>query len=106
VPWPRSERGDRLGYVKLAPLFVDYISTQIVSGLVRDGVIQVADPDSAADTVARAFAADLMVEDRLNEEVREILKTHSDEMTRRGVQYHEMFKMIKAELVRKRKLIL
>jgi hypothetical protein len=92
--------------VKLAPVFVDYISMQIVEGLLRDGVIQVADPDSATVMVARAFADDLMVEDRLNEEVREILRTHSDEMTRRGIQYHDMFKMIKAELVRKRKLIL
>jgi len=47
-----------------------------------------------------------MVEDHLNEEVREIMKTYADEMTRRGVQYHDMFKMIKQELVRKRKLIL
>ena len=30
----------------------------------------------------------------------------SDEMQRLGVQYHDMFRMIKAELVRKRKLII
>ena len=92
--------------MRLSPALVDHISDQIVAGLERDGAIRTEDPGSAGQTVARAFAGDLMVEDRLNEEVREILKTHSDEMTRRGVQYHEMFKMIKAELVRKRKLIL
>ena len=92
--------------MKLSPALVDHISGQIVAGLTRDGAIKTSDPDSTAYAVARAFSEDLMVEDRLNEEVREILRTHSDEMTRRGVQYHEMFKMIKTELVKKRKLIL
>ena len=92
--------------MRLPPALVDHISTHIVSGLLKEGVISVEDPDEASALLAQAFSGDLMVEDRLNEEVREILKTHSDEVTRRGVQYHDMFKMIKAELVRKRKLIL
>ena len=92
--------------MKLPPVLVDHISSHIVSGLISEGVIAVEDPDEASALLAQAFSGDLMVEDRLNEEVREILKTHADEMTRRGVQYHDMFKMIKAELVRKRKLIL
>ena len=70
------------------------------------GLLETDDPGAAASAAAGAFSDDLQVEDRLNDEVREILRTHSDEMTRRGVQYHDMFKMIKAELVRKRKLIL
>jgi hypothetical protein len=48
----------------------------------------------------------LGVEDRLNEEVREILSKHSDEMRRTGVSYQEMYKKVKGELARQRKLIL
>jgi len=92
--------------MKLPPALVDHISGHIVTGLLKEGVIRIEDPEEASALLAQAFSGDLMVEDRLNEEVREILKTHADEMTRRGVQYHDMFKMIKAELVRKRKLIL
>ncbi|HKY33650.1 MAG TPA: DUF507 family protein [Candidatus Polarisedimenticolia bacterium] len=92
--------------MKLPPALVEHISAQIVKGLLEEGLIEAAEPGAAAGAVASAFSEDLMVEDRLNDEVREILRTHSDEMTRRGVQYHDMFKMIKAELVRKRKLIL
>jgi hypothetical protein len=103
---PRLEGGDTLRRMKLPPVLVEHISTQIVEGLVQEGMLEAADPDPVSDAVASAFMEDLMVEDRLNEEVREILRTHSDEMTRRGVQYHDMFKMIKAELVRKRRLIL
>jgi hypothetical protein len=42
----------------------------------------------------------------LNEEVREILSQHSDEMRRLGASYQEMYKKIKGELARQRKLIL
>ena len=92
--------------MKLPPPLVEHISTQIVRGLLKEGVVHADDRNAAIGAVASAFTEDLMVEDRLNEEVREILRTHSDEMTRRGVQYHDMFRMIKTELARKRKLIL
>jgi len=92
--------------MKLSPSLVQHISTQVVKGLVKEGQIRLADAAVACQAVADAFSQDLMVEDRLNDEVREILRSHSDEMTRTGVQYHEMFKIVKNELVRKRKLIL
>ncbi len=92
--------------MKLSPVLVEHISAQIVKGLLKDGAVQADDEAAAAAAVEGAFVEDLMVEDRLNEEVREILRSHSDEMMRRGVHYHEMFKMIKAELARKRRLIL
>lgn len=85
---------------------VDFISGRIISRLVHEGVIEVKDRPAAREALANAFAEDLAVEDRLNEEVREIMNRYADEMTRTGVQYHEMFKKIKGELVRQRKLIL
>ena len=49
---------------------------------------------------------ELLEEDRLNEEVREILTEHAEEMRRTNVEYREMFKMIKKKLARERKIIL
>ena len=92
--------------MKLFRTMVDYISARIVAGLVHEGTIETADRAAAVEKVTGAFTEDLMVEDRLNEEVREIMNKYSDEMVRQGVQYHEMFKKIKHELVRQRKLIL
>lgn len=92
--------------MRLPASLVEHISVEIVEGLADEGLIRVRNTDAAISSVSNAFMEDLMVEDRLNEEVREILRTHSDEMTRRGVQYHDMFRMIKNELARKRKLIL
>ena len=64
------------------------------------------DRSVVVDRVGRALTEDLQVEDRLNEEVREILRGHADQIDRQNIQYHEMFKLIKSKLVRERKLIL
>lgn len=92
--------------MKLSRALVEHIAQRIVRGLVAEGAIDADGRAAAATAVGGAFFEDLMVEDRLNEEVREIMRTYQDEMTRQGIQYHEMFKKIKQELVRKRKLIL
>jgi hypothetical protein len=92
--------------LRLPRSLVDHISHQMVRALAREGAIDVQDKAAAAAALAEAFTDDLLVEDRLNEEVREIMNSYADEMTRQGVNYHEMFKKIKQELVRKRKLIL
>lgn len=59
-----------------------------------------------AGRLASALVEDLTVEDRLNAEVREIMRQHAADIDRGGVEVQELFKKIKAKLVRDRKLIL
>ncbi|MDA2932047.1 DUF507 family protein [Nitrospinae bacterium AH-259-F20] len=49
---------------------------------------------------------DLSVEDRLNEEVREILEQHQEKIDRGNIDYHKMFLMIKRKLAQERGLVL
>ena len=46
------------------------------------------------------------MEDKVNEEVRTILTQHQDDMRRMGISYQEMFKKVKGQIARDRKLIL
>jgi hypothetical protein len=55
---------------------------------------------------ASVITEDLMVEDRLNEEVREILARHQEEIDRGNIDYHKMFQMIKRKLAQERGLVL
>src|SRR5690349_25120502 len=48
---------------------------------------------------------ELAVEDRLNDEVRELLSQYSEYMRREGVSYQEMFRRIKNTLISQRKVI-
>ena len=56
--------------------------------------------------VQAALLDEMMLEDRINDEVRLILEAYQDEMRRTGASYQEMFKRIKLELARKYKAIL
>jgi len=49
---------------------------------------------------------ELMVEDRLNDEVRELLKKHSTDIERGRMDYRRLFELTKQKLVRERNLVL
>ena len=88
--------------MKLRRELIDRIAHRM-AGVLRDEnlVVGLEEPALAA-RIAQAVTDDLMVEDRLNEEVRELLRRHMDQIDRANVEYHEMFKTLKAKLVRLR----
>ncbi len=88
----------------LAREFVAYLSRQLVRRL-TPGVIETTAPDAVAEKMAEAINAELAVEDRLNDEVRELLSQYSDYMRREGVSYQEMFRRIKNTLIMQRKVV-
>jgi hypothetical protein len=90
----------------LARDFVGYMATEVVKRLVEGNQIETKGPAAVTQRVRQRMMEELTVEDRLNEEVREILIQHQDEMRRTSVSYQEMYKKVKAQLARDRKLIL
>lgn len=90
----------------LARDYVTYMSREVVKKMVGGQMIEASDPTALTERVRHAMVEELGIEDRLNEEVREILSKWSDEMRRHGASYQEMYKKVKAQLARERKLIL
>jgi hypothetical protein len=86
--------------------YVGYMASEVVKRLVANKMIEVENPSALGERVRLKMAEEIGVEDRLNEEVREILSQHAEEMRRTGVSYQEMYKKVKGELARQRKLIL
>jgi len=85
---------------------IEYISYRITKELQDKGFVEIDEPRRMVQALVSIVSGELSVEDRLNDEVREILTTHSEEMRRTNVEYREMFKMIKKKLARERKIIL
>jgi hypothetical protein len=83
---------------------ISYLSRQLVSKL-NPQVIETTNPDGVSEMIANLIVEELQVEDRLNEEVREILSQYSDYMRREGVSYQEMFRRIKNTLIAQRKVV-
>jgi len=86
--------------------YMAYMAREVVKRLVTGQMIETKAADALVQRVRQAMAEELSVEDRLNEEVREILSRYSDEMRRTGASYQEMYKKVKGQLARERKLIL
>src|ERR1700723_1008556 len=88
----------------LAREFVDYISRQIIRKLTPQW-IETTDTGVASEFIANIVEDDLAVEDRLNDEVRDLLSQYSEYMRREAVSYQEMFRRIKNTLITQRKVI-
>ena len=56
-----------------------------------------------ADTI---LLEELMLEDRLNNEVRELLKKHETDIERNRMDYRKLFELTKQKLVKERNLVL
>ena len=88
----------------LAREFVAYTSRQLVRQL-TSGTIETSNPDLVATKITEVVTEELAVEDRLNDEVRDLLSQYSEYMRREGVSYQEMFRRIKNMLISQRKVI-
>ncbi len=88
----------------LAREFVGYLSRQLVNRL-SPAFFEVSNPTVAAGAIAEIIDEELSVEDRLNDEVRDLLDQYSEYMRRENVSYQEMFRKIKNQLLAQRKVI-
>jgi len=88
----------------LAKELVDYIARQIVNRL-SPLYVEVADPNVAMQMVHGIMLDELEAEDKLNDEVREILSQYAEYMRREGVSYQEMFRKIKNTLIQQKKIV-
>jgi len=86
--------------------YVTYMAQEVVKRLIADQMIEAKSAEELTVRVRQAMAEEIAVEERVNEEARQILNDHSDEMRRTGVSYQEMFKKVKAQIAKDRKLIL
>ena len=86
--------------------YVGYMASELVKRLVASKMIETPSAEALTKKLRAAMQDEISIEDRLNEEVRQILTQYADDMRRAGASYQEMYKKVKGELARQRKLIL
>jgi hypothetical protein len=87
----------------LAREFIGYLSRQLVQRL-SPTMFETSNPAVAAEVITQIIDEDLSTEERLNDEVRDLLEDYSDYMRRENISYQEMFRKIKNQLLAQRKL--
>ena len=86
--------------------FVGYMTSEVLKKLSEGEMAEFKNLASITQRVRQAMMDEITVEDRISEEARQILTEHQDQMRSTGVSYQEMFKKVKSQLARDRKLIL
>ena len=82
------------------------MAKQLLKRLSAEGLIQFDQPEYVTEVITQVMLDEIAVEDRINDEVRKILEQHEGEMKQVGASYEEMFKKVKRQLVRDRKVVL
>ncbi len=90
----------------LSKEYVGYLARELTKKLIAGKLIETAQMPAVTQQVHTVLLEELTLEDRINDEVRAILETYSEDMRRTGANYQEMFKKVKNELVRKYKAVL
>jgi uncharacterized protein len=93
--------------MRLRREIIQYLAQAIARDLSDKGCVQIlADREKIEDLLRQVITNDLQVEDRLNDEVKMLLRAFSNEFTKGEADYHKMFTMVKRKLVQERGLIL
>jgi hypothetical protein len=83
------------------------MAASLVARLQEEGYLEVQGPaQTLVQTLDQTIVDELLVEDRLNAEIRGLMKVYEAEIEKGHVDYQKMFTMIKNRLVRERGLIL
>lgn len=86
--------------------YVAHMAKQLLQRLSAAKLIEYDQPEYVAEVMTQVMLDELTVEIRLDEEVRKILEEHEAEMKETGASYEEMFRKVKKQLVRERKVVL
>ena len=85
---------------------VGHMAAEALKKLIEGEMVEVKTPEIVVPRLRQAMLEEITVEDRINEEARQILIQHQEQMRSTGVSYQEMFKKVKTQLARDKKLIL
>lgn len=87
--------------------WVTLLSKKIADNLIQKRMVSATVPtDKLIAKTEDIITEELMVEDRLHDEVRELLKKHADDIEKGRMDYRKLFDLTKHKLVKERNLVL
>jgi hypothetical protein len=93
--------------MRIPKTWVPLIAKKIAGDLLAEDLVEplVPKPQFEAE-VERLIMDELMIEDKVNDEVREILKKFSSEIEKGRLDYRKVFEMTKKKIVEERGIVL
>ena len=85
---------------------IEHLAFVILRNLAKEGKVIVEDRNRLLEEMTNLIMDEFMKEDKLDQEVREILGKHMEKIRRENIEYQTMFRMIKMKLARERYIVL
>lgn len=93
--------------MRIPKSWVPILAKKIADNLVAKELVSPTVPMEAFITqIDEIVLEELMIEDRLHEEVRELLKKHGADIERGRMDYRRLFELTKQRLVKERNIVL
>ncbi|HMA52906.1 MAG TPA: DUF507 family protein [Acidobacteriota bacterium] len=85
---------------------IEHLASIILRNLAKEGKIIVEDKGRLLEEVTSLLVDEFQKEDRLDQEVRELLSKHMEKIRRENIEYQAMFKEVKKKLAREKGIVL
>jgi len=93
--------------MRVPKTWVPILSKKVIENITSKSLIKPAVPmERLLAETEELILEELTVEDRLHEEVRELLKNHATEIEKGKMDYRRLFDLTKQRLVKERNLVL
>ena len=93
--------------MRLPREMIKHIADAIAANLESKGLVEYDVPkDAIAVKIAEVITADMLAEDKLNEDVKKLLSAHEAEIARGQMDYRKVFELTKQKLAKERGIVL
>jgi hypothetical protein len=92
--------------MRLSKNQIEHMVFIIMRNLLKDEKIIVESKNKLLEELINLIIEEFQKEDKLDQEVREILSQHMEKIRKDNIEYQTMFRMIKSKLAKERELVL
>lgn len=85
---------------------IEHMAFIIVRNLFKEEKILAESKNDLIANILNLITEEFLNEDKLDQEVREILNQHMEKIRKENIEYQTMFRMIKTKLARERNIVL
>ena len=92
--------------MRLNKIQIEHMAFIIVRNLLKEEKIIAESKNDLISDISNLITEEFLNEDKLDQEVREILNQHMEKIRKENIEYQTMFRMIKTKLAKERDIVL
>ena len=92
--------------MRLSKNQIEHMAFSIIRNMLKENKILTKDKSKLVADLDNLINNEFLIEDKLDQEVREILNKHIEKIRTENIEYQTMFRMIKTKLAKEKEIVL